>query len=236
MTARTTPRPGHRPTTPTRTAARAAAARVATNQSVPGPRAPDRVILGITGASGVVYGVRLLDALNELGCETHLIVTKAGVMTLGYETTETMRDLAARAAYNYAIDDIAAPVASGTFHTRGMIVAPCSVHSLSQIATGVTGNALTRAADVCLKERRRLVLMLRETPLHLGHLRNMAALTEMGAIIAPPMPAFYTKPQTIDDLIDHSVGRALDLLGLDWPGMPRWGENIPKSRRARRGR
>jgi 4-hydroxy-3-polyprenylbenzoate decarboxylase len=189
-----------------------------------------RVIVGISGASGAVYGMRLLDALGELGIARHLVVTKAGAMTLGYEMDLKPKDWQGRAEHVYAVDDIAAPIASGSFKTAGMIVAPCSVHTMSQIATGVTGNLLTRSADVCLKERRPLILLVRETPLHAGHLRTMAQLSELGAIIAPPLPAFYTKPQTIADMVDHTVGRTLDALGYEWP-IARWGEGDSKGAR-----
>ena len=191
-----------------------------------------RIIVGISGASGAAYGVRLLQALRDLNCESHVVASKAGEMTLGYELKMKRRELAALSDHLYAIGDIAAPIASGSFRTAGMIVAPCSVHSMSQIATGVTENLLTRAADVCLKEKRPLILMVRETPLHVGHLRSLTQLAEMGAIIAPPLPAFYADPKSIQDLIDYSVGRVLDHLGFDWP-IKRWGEagGLAKSRR-----
>src|ERR1700677_4945515 len=191
----------------------------------------DRLVVGISGASGVTYGIRLLEALNDLGVDSHLVISKAGEMTIGYETELKPRDVAAKAAHNYAIGDIAAPIASGTFKTKGMIVAPCSIRTMSEIATGVTTSLLTRAADVMLKERRPLILMVRETPLHLGHLRTMTALAEMGAIILPPAPAFYAAPKNLSDLVDQMVGRALDLLGYEWPDMRRWGEDIAKSKR-----
>src|SRR3984957_5110211 len=185
-----------------------------------------RLVIGLSGASGVAYGIRALEALTELGIESHLVMTKPAEMTIGYETKLSPRQVAAKADYSYAITDIAAPIASGSFRTKGMILAPCSVRSMSEIATGVTTNCLTRAADVMLKERRPLVLMVRETPLHLGHLRSMVALTEMGAILLPPMPAFYAEPKTLSDLVDQMAGRALDLLGYTWP-MKRWGEDLP---------
>jgi 4-hydroxy-3-polyprenylbenzoate decarboxylase len=152
-------------------------------------------------------------------------------MTIGYETDLSPRQVAAKADYSYAVTDIAAPIASGSFKTKGMIVAPCSVRTMSEIATGVTTSLLTRAADVMLKERRPLVLMVRETPLHLGHLRTMTALAEMGAIILPPVPAFYAEPHNLSDLVDQMVGRALDLFGYDWPNVKRWGEELAKGRR-----
>jgi len=192
---------------------------------------PERLVIGLTGASGVVYGIRALEACAELGIESHLVMTKPAEMTIGYETKLSPREVAAKADYSYAVADIAAPIASGSFRTRGMLVAPCSVRSMSEIATGVTTNCLTRAADVMLKERRPLVLMVRETPLHLGHLRTMAALTEMGAIILPPVPAFYAEPRSLSDLVDQMVGRALDLFGYNWPGVKRWGEDLTKGRR-----
>jgi 4-hydroxy-3-polyprenylbenzoate decarboxylase len=194
----------------------------------------DRLVIGLSGASGVAYGIRLLEAARELGLESHLVVTKPAEMTIGYETKLSPKQVAAKADYNYAITDIAAPIASGSFRTKGMIVAPCSVRTMSEIATGVTTNCLTRAADVMLKERRPLILMVRETPLHLGHLRTMTALAEMGAIILPPMPAFYAEPKTLADLVDQMVGRALDLLGYDWPDMKRWGEELVKGRRSKK--
>jgi 4-hydroxy-3-polyprenylbenzoate decarboxylase len=193
----------------------------------------ERLVVGLSGASGVAYGIRLLEALKELQIESHLVMTKAARMTIAYETELTPKQVAAKADHSHAIDDVAAPISSGSFKTGGMIVAPCSVRTMSEIATGVTSNLLTRAADVMLKERRPLILMVRETPLHLGHLRTMTALTEMGAIILPPMPAFYAEPKTLADLVDQMVGRALDLLGHEWP-MKRWGEDLPRSKRDRR--
>ena len=180
-----------------------------------------RLIVGISGASGIVYGVRVLQALRALGIETHLIMTRAAQVTLAHEMTMKVADVVALAAFTHRIDDIAACISSGSFKTIGMIIAPCSVRCLSELAAGVTSTLLTRAGDVVLKERRRLVLMVRETPLHLGHLRSMAAVTEMGAIVMPPVPAFYPWPKTVDDIIDHTVGRALDLFGLD-TGITRW--------------
>src|ERR1700761_4689422 len=191
----------------------------------------ERLVIGLSGASGVAYGIRALEALRELGLESHLVMTKPAEMTIGYETSLSPKEVAAKADYSYAVSDIAAPIASGSFRTKGMLVAPCSVRSMSEIATGVTTNCMPRAADVMLKERRPLVLMVRETPLHLGHLRTMTALTEMGAIILPPVPAFYAEPKTLKDLVDQMVGRALDLFGHDWPDMKRWGEDLAKSRR-----
>lgn len=187
-------------------------------------RKPDgRLVVGISGASGVVYGIRLLEALGELGIETHLVMSRAAQMTIGIETGLTAKSVAAKANFSYAPADVAAPIASGSFPAQGMVVAPCSVRTMSEIATGVTSTLLTRAADVALKERRRLVLAIRETPLHIGHLRTMAALTEMGAIILPPVPAFYAAPHSLEDLVDHFVGRMLDCFGYNWPKAKRWG-------------
>jgi flavin prenyltransferase len=187
------------------------------------PETP-RVIVGISGASGVTYGVRLLEILRALPVETHLVMTKAAEVTLAHETGRKVAEVHALAQHCHAIGDIAAPIASGSFRTLGMIVAPCSIRSMSEIAHGTTSTLLTRAADVVLKERRRLVLMVRETPLHLGHLRSLTALAEMGAVIAPPVPAFYAEPATLADMIDHTLGRLLDLFGLEAPAVKRWGE------------
>lgn len=181
-----------------------------------------RLVVGISGASGVTYGVRVLDALNELGVESHLVITRAALLTLSQETDLTPDDVIGRATVTHRLNDVGATIASGSFKSLGMIVAPCSVRTMSEIATGVTSTLLTRAADVVLKERRPLVLMVRETPLHLGHLRTMTALTEMGAVIAPPVPAFYARPASIAEMVDQSVGRALDLFGLDWSAVRRW--------------
>jgi flavin prenyltransferase len=183
---------------------------------------PYRMVVGISGASGAIYGLRVLDALNDLGVESHLVVTKAALLTLSQETDLSPADLTAKASVVHKLADIGATIASGSFKTLGMIVAPCSVKTMSEIATGVTSSLLTRAADVTLKERRPLVLMVRETPFHLGHLRTMTALAEMGATIAPPLPAFYARPGSIMEMVDQSVGRTLDLFGLDWSGVRRW--------------
>ena len=190
--------------------------------AVGSPQSRPRLVVGISGASGVVYGVRLLDALRELDVESHLVVTRAALLTLSQETDLTPDDLTSRADVTHRLNDVGATIASGSFKTLGMIVAPCSVRTMSEIATGVTSSLLTRAADVVLKERRPLVLMVRETPLHLGHLRTMTSLAEMGAIIAPPLPAFYSKPASIAEMVDQSVGRVLDLFGLDWSPVKRW--------------
>lgn len=188
------------------------------------PAPPPRLAVGITGASGVVYGVRLLQTLRRLGVETHLTMSRAAEVTLAHETDMKVADVRALASRNHGINDIAAPIASGSFRCLGMIVAPCTIRTMSEIASGATSSLLTRAADVTLKERRRLVLMVRETPLHLGHLRTMAALTEMGAVIFPPVPAFYAAPKSLDDMVDHTVGRALDLFGIDSGLVRRWKE------------
>jgi flavin prenyltransferase len=184
--------------------------------------APRRLIVGISGASGVIYGVRLLQLLRNAGVETHLVMSKTAEITFAYETSLKMIEVKALAHTHHRIDDMAASISSGSFLTAGMIVAPCSIRSMSEIATGVTTTLLTRAADVTLKERRRLVLLVRETPLHTGHLRTMTALSEMGAVIAPPVPAFYTKPASLEDMIDHTVGRALDLFDIDVGIVERW--------------
>lgn len=183
-----------------------------------------RLIIGISGASGVIYGVRLLDALAALGIETHLVASKSALVTLAYETDLKWADVKKKAATVYANDDVTAAIASGSFRTEGMIIAPCSMKTLGEIASGAAQTLMSRAADVVLKERRRLVLVPRETPLHLGHLRNMTAVTEYGGIIAPPVPAFYANPKTVDDIVDHGVGRLLDLYGLDTGAVKRWGE------------
>jgi 4-hydroxy-3-polyprenylbenzoate decarboxylase len=181
-----------------------------------------KIIIGISGASGAIYGVRLLEVLRETEIETHLIVSKAAAITIAHETEYKVSDVIALADHHYAVDNIAACISSGSFATMGMIVAPCSVKTMSEIACGTTTNLLSRAADVILKERRRLVLMVRETPFHLGHMRTMTQLSEMGAIVAPPLPAFYPKPQTVEDIVIHSVGRVLDLVGVDTSLVNRW--------------
>jgi 4-hydroxy-3-polyprenylbenzoate decarboxylase len=181
-----------------------------------------RIIVGISGASGVVYGVRMLEVLRKAGVETHLVMTKAAEMTLGYESDLKAKDVRDMADVAHPIADIGASISSGSFRTMGMVIIPCSIRTMSEIATGVTSTLISRAADVVLKERRRLVLAVRETPLHSGHLRTMLQLSEMGAIISPLMPAFYNKPQSVDDIIDHSVGRIVDLFGLDAGIVKRW--------------
>lgn len=186
---------------------------------------PQRLVVGISGASGVIYGVRALERLRQAGVETHLVMSRAAKVTLAHEIDLKVADVEALASVVHRAEDIGASIASGSFRGLGMLVAPCSIRSLSEIASGVTSSLLTRAADVALKERRRVVLMVRETPLHAGHLRSMLAATEMGAIIAPPAPAFYARPQSLDAMVDQTVGRALDLFGLDVGGVVRWGEN-----------
>ncbi|OIR10106.1 3-octaprenyl-4-hydroxybenzoate carboxy-lyase partner protein [mine drainage metagenome] len=180
------------------------------------------LVVGISGASGVIYGIRMLMALRALGVPSHLVMSRSAEVTLAHESRLKVAEVQALADVVHAPADIAAAPSSGSFRTLGMVVAPCSVRTMSEIASGVTASLLTRAADVTLKERRRLVLMVRETPLHTGHLRTMTALSEMGAVIAPPVPAFYTAPQTLEDMVDHSVGRVLDLFGLDMAGLKRW--------------
>ncbi len=186
----------------------------------------NKVIIAISGASGSIYGIRLLERLRQRGnVEIHLILTRSGERTVFLETGQRAADLKALADYSYPHEDIGARIASGSYPIDSMVVAPCSIHSLSAIAAGISSNLLVRAADVSLKERRRLVLMVRETPFHLGHLRSMAAVTEMGAIVAPPIPAFYTKPASVLDIVDHSVDRVLDLIGLPNPEAVRWDPN-----------
>lgn len=184
-------------------------------------------MLGVSGASGSIYAVRLLERLRAPGVEIHLILSRSGEKTLYLETGKKAADLRALAHFTWPVDDISAPLASGSFQTGGMIVAPCSIHTMSSIASGVTSNLLTRAADVTLKERRRLILMIRESPLHLGHLRTMTSLAEMGAILAPPMPGFYNRPATVEDIVDSTVDRVLDLIGLPSQDAKRW--NGPKN-------
>ena len=184
----------------------------------------DRLIIGISGASGIVYGLRMLEVLRQTPIETHLVMTKPAEITLATETDRKVSDVHALADVVHGPDDIGAAIASGSFATMGMIVAPCTVRSLSEIATGVTTGLLTRAADVVLKERRRLVLMVRETPVHTGHLRSMTLASEMGAIVFPPVPAFYQWPSTIDEMVDQTVGRVLDLFPIDHDLVRRWGE------------
>jgi len=204
------------------------------NKNPPPSKEPSRIIVGISGASGAIYGLRALDMLKVANIETHLVVTRAAYLTLKQELGLRPPQIAYRASQCHNVQDIGASIASGSFRTLGMLIAPCSVRTMSEIATGVTSSLMSRAADVVLKERRRLVLMLRETPLHLGHLRSMTALAEMGAIIMPPVPAFYTQPATLAEMVDHSVGRALDLFGIDTGTVEPWqGMNNDKTRQAR---
>lgn len=189
---------------------------------------PLRLIIGITGASGAVYGIRLLEILRSTAVETHLVMSRAAEMTIGYETDKKPAEIKKSADVCYPVTDVGAAISSGSYRTEGMIVAPCSVRSMAEIASGATSSLLTRAADVVLKERRRLVLLVRETPLHGGHLQTMLKLTEMGAVIMPPVPAFYTRPRNLDDLVDQTLGRALDLFGIDVGLTRRWGEDVSR--------
>jgi 4-hydroxy-3-polyprenylbenzoate decarboxylase len=193
---------------------------------------PNRLIIGITGASGVRYGVRLLEILQKLPVETHLVLSRTAEVTLALETSHKIAEVRALADQCHPAGDMAAAIASGSFTTMGMIVAPCSIRTMAEIATGVTSSLLTRAADVVLKERRRLVLMVRETPLHTGHLRMLTQLSELGAVVAPPVPAFYAQPHSLDEMIDHTLGRMLDLFGLDTGTVKRWGEAAERRRPA----
>ncbi len=181
-----------------------------------------RIIVGISGASGIIYGIRALEQLKALGIETHLVMSRAAEMTLSYETELKSKDIRELADEFHAIGDIGASISSGSFPTLGMLIAPCSIRTMSEIATGITGSLLSRAADVVLKERRRLVLGIRETPLHTGHLRTLTHLSEMGAVICPVVPAFYNRPKTLDDIVNHSVGRMLDLFDIDTGLVKRW--------------
>jgi flavin prenyltransferase len=183
---------------------------------------PRRLVIGISGASGAIYGIRMLELLRGTDIETHLVISRSAEMTLAYETDFTTKDVRALAGVNHPNSDIGATISSGSFRTMGMVVAPCSIKTVSEIATGVTSSLLSRAADVVLKERRRLVLAVRETPLHGGHLRTMAQLADIGAIIAPIMPAFYNRPKSVDDIVNHTVGRLLDLFGIDTAVVKRW--------------
>lgn len=186
-----------------------------------------RLVVGISGASGVIYGIRMLKILRELDVESHLVMSKSAQVTLAHETDMSVADVRALADVNYSNTDIGAAISSGSFKVEGMVVAPCSIKTLSEISTGVTSSLLSRAADVNLKERRRLVLMVRETPLHLGHLRSMTAVTEAGAIIYPPVPAFYARPASLEEMVDHSLGRVLDLFGFDAGTVRRWDPKNP---------
>lgn len=181
-----------------------------------------RLIVGISGASGAIYGIRLLELLQDTNIETHLIISRAAQMTIATETDLKTSDVEALADVVHPNQDVGAACSSGSFRTLGMVIAPCSIKTMAEIATGVTANLISRSADVALKERRPVVLMLRETPLHLGHIRSMAAATEAGAIVYPPVPAFYTRPQSLEDMVDHTVGRVLDLFGIDLGVVRRW--------------
>jgi len=185
-------------------------------------KTPRRLVIGISGASGAIYGVRMLEMLQKTDIETHLVISKSAEMTLVYETSYKPKDIRALASINHPSADIGASISSGSFPTMGMIVVPCSIRTMSEIATGVTSSLMSRAADVALKEKRRLVLAVRETPLHGGHLRTLTTLSDIGAIIAPIVPAFYNKPKTVDDIINHTVGRLLDLFGIETEMVKRW--------------
>ena len=187
-----------------------------------------KLIIGISGASGIMIGVRLLEILKDENVETHLVMSKPAEATLSFESDMKTADVLALADYSYGIKDITAAISSGSFLTDGMIIAPCSIRTMSEIASGVTASLLTRAADVVLKERRRLTLVVRETPLHTGHLRTMTTLSEIGAIIAPPVPAFYEKPDSIDAMITQTASRLLDLHGMAPSSTNRWGVTLPK--------
>ena len=182
-----------------------------------------RVVVGISGASGVIYGVRALEMLSELGVESHLVLSKSAELTIHYELDRSVAEVKELASEVHSVRNVGASIASGSFKSLGMLIAPCSIRTLGEITSGVTSSLLTRSADVALKERRRLILMVRETPFHLGHLQNMVTATQMGAVIAPPLPAFYANPKTIDDIVNHSVGRVLDLFGMDAGLVKRWG-------------
>ena len=192
------------------------------------PQRP-RLIVGISGASGFVYGARLLELLRAIDVETHLVVSRSAALAMAHETDRKLSEVTALADRHWKHDDMAAAISSGSFRTLGMVVAPCSMKTLAEIATGVSTTLIARAADVVLKERRRLVLLARETPLTAVHLKNMLAVTEMGAIVAPPVPAFYAKPLTLDDMVDHTLGRVLDLFGLESGTVRRWGDDATRS-------
>jgi len=185
-------------------------------------KTPRRLVIGISGASGTIYGIRMLELLKKMDIETHLVMSKSAEMTLVYETGYKPKDVRALASVNHPAADIGASISSGSFPTMGMIVVPCSIRTMSEIATGVTSTLMSRAADVVLKEKRRLVLAVRETPLHGGHLRTLTTLADIGAIIAPIVPAFYNKPKSVDDIVNHTVGRLLDLFGIETKLVKRW--------------
>jgi 4-hydroxy-3-polyprenylbenzoate decarboxylase len=193
---------------------------------------PRRLIVAITGATGVIYGVRLLRVLRDSNIETHLLISEAGALTLHQELDMRRKEVEALADVVHSVRDVGASIASGSFTSCGMIAAPCSMKTLAAVANGLSDNLISRAADVVLKERRRLVLMVRETPLNLAHLRNMVSVTEMGGIIFPPLPCFYHRPQSIDDMIDHTLGRVLDLFAIPHTLTPRWnGDVVSKQKR-----
>ena len=185
----------------------------------------DRLIIGISGASGVIYGVKALELLAPLPIETHLVISRSAELTIHHELNCSIETIRAQADKWHPVKNVGASIASGSFCGLGMLIAPCSIRTLGEIVSGATSSLLTRSADVALKERRRLVLMVRETPLHLGHLRNMVAATEMGAVIVPPVPAFYSAPETLDDIITQTVARSLDLFGINVPQTYRWTES-----------
>lgn len=182
----------------------------------------ERLIVAITGASGTIYGIRILESLKAVGIESHLVMSDSAKLTMAAETDYKSADVEALADVVHSAKNVGATISSGSFKSMGMIIAPCSIRTLSEIATGVTSSLVSRAADVVLKERRKLVLLVRETPLHAGHLRSMSQVTEYGAIVMPPVPAFYARPQTLDDMVNHTVGRALDLFGVDNSLVNRW--------------
>ena len=184
---------------------------------------PQRLIVGMTGASGAIYGVRLLRLLRASSIETHLVMSRSAKITLSQEMDIGVAEVSALASVVHQVDNVGASIASGSFRTMGMVIAPCSMRSLAEIATGATSSLVTRAADVVLKERRRLVLIVREAPLHLGHLRSMAAVTEIGAIVYPPVPAFYARPTSLEQMVDHTLGRVLDLFDIENDAVSRWG-------------
>jgi flavin prenyltransferase len=188
------------------------------------------LIVGISGASGIIYGIRLLELLRDTDIETHLIMSRAAQITLGYETEMKVSEVEKLATVVYSNQDLGAACSSGSFRNLGMIVAPCSIKTMSEIATGATANLLSRAADVALKERRRVVLMLRETPLHIGHIRSMASVTEAGAIVYPPVPAFYSRPNSLSEMVDHTLGRVLDLFDIDLRLVRRWSGKKERSK------
>jgi 4-hydroxy-3-polyprenylbenzoate decarboxylase len=186
------------------------------------PERPRQIVVGISGASGIAFGVRTLELTRKAGVETHLVISKSAALTIAHESDLSIEQIHSLADHSHRAANVGAAIASGSFPTDGMIVAPCATKTLSAVAHGMSDNLLTRAAEVTLKERRRLVLMVRETPLTLAHLRAMTAITEMGGIVMPPVPALYLRPETIDDLVTHTAGRALDLLGIEVPDLDRW--------------